>query len=84
MMIDNMFENQPDLPKETYLELSKFYIDKGVDVSRGIIMEKINTLHLSKTAKPHYEKAAQEVIDYYLKDYRTLKRKLERELKDQS
>jgi len=84
MMIDNMFENQPDLPKETYLELSKFYIDKGVDVSRGIIMEKINTLHLSKTAKPHYEKAAQEVIDYYLKDYRTLKRKLERELKDQA
>lgn len=84
MLIDNMFENQPDLPKETCLECSKFYIDKGVDVSRGIIMEKINTLRLSKTAKPHYEKAAQEVIDYYLKDYRTLKRKLERELKDQA
>ncbi len=84
MMIDNMFENQPDLPKETYLECSKFYIDKGVDVSRGIIKEKINTLNLSKTAKPHYEKAAQEVIDYYMKDYRTLKRKLERELKNQA
>ena len=35
---------------------------------------------LSKTVKPHYEKAAQEVIDYYLKDYRKLKKKLEKEL----
>ncbi len=81
MLIDNMFENQPNLPKEVHLETSKFYIDKGISVSQGIIKEKINTMGLSKTAKPHYEKAAQEVIDYYLKDYRKLKKKLEKELK---
>ena len=81
MMIDNMFENQPNLPKEVHLETSKFYIDKGISVSQGIIKEKINTMGLSKTVKPHYEKAAQEVIDYYLKDYRKLKKKLEKELK---
>lgn len=80
MMIDNMFENQPNLPKEVYLETSKFYIDKGISVSQGIIKEKINTMGLSKTVKPHYEKAAQEVVDYYLKDYRKLKKKLEKEL----
>ena len=80
MMIDNMFENQPNLPKEVHLETSKFYIDKGISVSQGIIKEKINTMGLSKTAKPCYEKAAQEVIDYYLKDYRKLKKKLEKEL----
>ena len=66
MMIDNMFENQPNLPKEVHLETSKFYIDKGISVSQGIIKEKINTMGLSKTVKPCYEKAAQEVIDYYL------------------
>lgn len=80
MMIDNMFESEPNFPKELYLEYSKFYIDKGISVSQGIIKEKINTMQLSKTAKPHYEKAAQEVIDYYLKDYRKLKKKLEKEL----
>ena len=80
MMIDNMFENQPNLPKEVHLETSKFYIDKGISVSQGIIKERINTMQLSKTAKLHYEKAAQEVIDYYLKDYRKLKKKLEKEL----
>ena len=80
MMIDNMFENQPNLPKEVHLETSKFYIDKGISVSQGIIKEKINTMGLSKTVKPYYEKAAQEVIDYYLKDYRKLKKKLEKEL----
>ncbi len=80
MMIDNMFENQPNLPKEVHLETSKFYIDKGISVSQGIIKEKINTMGLSKTVKPHYEKAAQEVIDYYLRDYRKLKKKLEKEL----
>ncbi len=80
MMIDNIFENQPNLPKEVHLETSKFYIDKGISVSQGIIKEKINTMGLSKTVKPHYEKAAQEVIDYYLRDYRKLKKKLEKEL----
>lgn len=79
MMIDNMFENQPDLPKEEQLKWSKFYIDKGVGVSQGIIKEKFGSMHLSKSAKPHYEKAAQEVIDYYLKDYRKLKKQLEKE-----
>ena len=83
-LIDNMFENQPNLYTETYLEYSEFYIEKGVSISRGIIKEKIDTLHLTKTAKPHYEKAAQEVIDYYLKDYKQLKRRLERELQDQA
>ena len=81
MMIDNMFEYQPNLPTEEYLESSQFYIDKGISISRGIVKEKINTMYLSKTAKPFYEKAAQEVIDYYLKDYRKLKKKLEKELK---
>ncbi len=80
MMIDNIFENQPNLPKEVHLETSKFYIDKGISVSQGIIKEKINTMGLSKTVKPCYEKAAQEVIDYYLRDYRKLKKKLEKEL----
>lgn len=80
MMIDNMFESQPNLSTEFYLETSKFYIDKGINISRGIIKEKINTMGLSKAAKPYYEKAAQEVIDYYLKDYRKLKKKLEKEL----
>ena len=80
MMIDNMFEYQPNLPTEEYLESSQFYIDKGISVSQGIIKEKINTMGLSKTVKPHYEKAAQEVIDYYLRDYRKLKKKLEKEL----
>lgn len=75
-----MFENQPDLPKELYLEYSKFYIDKGIHISRGIIKEKIDSMHLSKTSKPHYEKAAQEIIDYYLKDYRKIEKQLEREL----
>ena len=84
MLIDNMFENQPDLPKESHLEYSQFYIDKGIDVSRGIIKEKINTMHLSETAKPQYEKVAQEVVDYYLKDYRQIKRRLEREIKEQT
>lgn len=80
MMIDNMLENQPDLPKESYLEYSKFYIDKCTNISQGIVKEKIDTMHLSRTAKPHYEKAAQEVINYYLNDYRKLKKKLEKEL----
>ena len=79
MMIDNMFENQPDLPKEMYLEYSKFYIDKGVDISRGIIKEKLNTMHLSKASRPAFEKVGQEVINYYLRDYRKLKKKLEAE-----
>ena len=83
-LIDNMFENQPDLPKELHLEYSEFYIEKGVSASQNIIKERINILHLSSTAKPHYEKAAQEVIDYYLKDYRQLKQQLEQELKEQN
>ena len=80
MMIDNMFTNQPDLTNDFYLEWAEFYINKGLEVSRGIIKEKINVLHLSKTAKPHYEKAAQEVTNYYLKDYKKLKKRLEKEL----
>ena len=63
------------------METMEIYINKAIDISQGIIKEKINTMGLSKTAKPHYEKAAQEVIDYYLKDYRKLKKKLEKELK---
>ena len=63
------------------METMEIYINKAIDISQGIIKEKINTMGLSKTVKPHYEKAAQEVIDYYLKDYRKLKKKLEKELK---
>jgi hypothetical protein len=37
-------------------------------------------MHLSETVKPHYEQAAQEVVDYYLRDYEELKRKLEEDL----
>ena len=64
---------------ETRLSIVVSSIDRGLSISQGIIKEKMNQLHLSKTAKPHYEKAAQEVIDYYLKDYRKLKKHLERE-----
>ena len=60
------------------LEIMQLYSDKALATSRGIIREKINMLHLSTIAKQHYEKAAQEVIDYYLKDYRKLKKELEK------
>lgn len=61
------------------LETVELYMDKALVTSRGIIKERICTMHLSETAKPHYEKAAQEIIDYYLKDYRKLKKQLEKE-----
>ena len=48
-------------------------------ISRGIVKERIRTMCLSETAKPKYEKVAQEVINYYLKDYYALKAQLERE-----
>jgi tRNA A-37 threonylcarbamoyl transferase component Bud32 len=60
------------------LEIMQLYMDKALATGRGIIKEKTNTLHLSSTAKPHYDKAAQEVIDYYLRDYRKLKKQLEK------
>lgn len=60
------------------LEVLQLYSDRALATSRGIIKEKINTLHLSATAKPQYEKAAQEVIDYYLGVYRKLKKQLEK------
>ena len=66
------------------LETVELYMDKALGTSRGIIKEKINTMQLSKTAKPHYEKVAQEVVDYYLKDYRQIQRRLEHELKAQT
>lgn len=50
-------------------------------ISRGIVKERIKAMCLSETAKPQYEKVAQEVINYYLKDYYALKAQLERERK---
>jgi serine/threonine protein kinase len=56
------------------------FLDKVLTASQSIIKEKLNTMHLSETVKPHYEQAAQEVVDYYLRDYRELKKQLEREM----
>lgn len=67
-----------DYSIEDRLEVLEIYKDEALATSRGIIKEKINTLHLSATAKPHYEKAAQEIIDYYLRDYRKLKKQLDK------
>lgn len=53
--------------------------DKLLAICRGIVKEKTKVLHLSATAKPQYEKVAQEVIDYYLQDYWKLKKQLENE-----
>jgi hypothetical protein len=79
--IDGMLEVYSDAKGYTAqdrLEIMQLYMDKALATGRGIIKEKINTLHLSSTAKPHYDKAAQEVIDYYLRDYRKLKKQLEK------
>lgn len=62
------------------METMEIYINKAIDISQGIIKEKINTMHLSKTVQPYFEKVAKEVIDYYLRDYRKLKKELEKEL----
>ena len=78
-MIDNMFKQAPDMDDKFYLETATYYIDQGLSVSRGIVKERINTLQPSKSTRPYYEKAAQSVIDYYLRDYRKLKKKLEGE-----
>ena len=67
-----------DYSIEDRLDVLEIYKDEALATSRGIIKEKINTLHLSATAKPHYEKAAQEIIDYYLRDYRKLKKQLDK------
>ena len=75
-LIDNMFKQEPNLTNEFYLETSKYYIDQGVSISRKIIKERLNTMHLSKASRPAFEKAGQEVIDYYLRDYRKLKKRL--------
>lgn len=75
-LIDNMFKQEPNLTNEFYLETSKFYIDQGVSISRKTIKERLNTMHLSKASRPAFEKAGQEVIDYYLRDYRKLKKRL--------
>ena len=62
------------------METMEIYINKAIDISQGIIKEKINTMHLSKTVQPYFEKVAKEVIDYYLRDYRKLKKELEKEM----
>lgn len=67
-----------DYSTQDRLEVLEVYKDEALATSRGIIKEKINTLHLSATVKPHYEKAAQEIIDYYLRDYRKLKKQLDK------
>ena len=48
-------------------------IDEVTNISQNLIKERIRIMHLSETAKPQYEKAAQEVIDYYLQDFEKLK-----------
>lgn len=60
------------------LKTIALYKDKALATSRGIIKEKIKMLHLSSSAMPHYEKAAQEVIDYYLRDYKKLEKQLDK------
>ena len=65
---------------EIRLETMELYIGKALATSQGVIKEKINTMHLSKHSKPVFEKAAREVLDYYLKDYKRLKKKVEKEL----
>ena len=76
--INDYYSPSKGFSTEQRLEITETYINKALDISRGIIKEKISTMHLSETAKPHYEKAAQEVIDYYLKDYMKLKKHLEK------
>ena len=56
------------------------FLNKVLTASQSIIKEKLNTMHLSEAVKPHYEQAAHEVVDYYLRDYEELKRKLEEDL----
>ena len=73
------FSKEAGYAVQTRLETLALYCDHAVTVGQGIIDEKINTLHLSKTTRPHYEKAAQEVINYYLKPYNKLKKELESE-----
>ena len=79
--IDNLLKVYSDAKGYTAqdrMEIMQLYIDRTLATSRDIIKEKINTLHLSATAKPHYEKAAQEIIDYYMGDYRKLKEQLKK------
>ena len=64
----------------TRVVVMETFLNKVLAATHSIIKQKINTMHLSKAVKSHYEKAAQEVIDYYLKDYRKLKQELEKEL----
>ena len=77
----NVYSESRGYPVEDRLEVIELYMGKALVTSRGLIKERINTLHLSETATPHYDKAAQEVIDYYMKDYKKLKRALEAEAK---
>jgi len=77
MMIDNMFENQPNWSNDLYLESAEFYMDKAITISQGVIKEKINTLTPSGSSRRHYEEAATSVIDHYMKDYRNLRKRLE-------
>jgi serine/threonine protein kinase len=77
--INDYYAASKGFSTEQRLEIMEFYINKALDISQGVIKEKINTLHLSETARPQYEKAAQEVVDYYLQDYEKLKEEVEKE-----
>ena len=78
--INDYYSPSKGFSTEQRLEIAETYFNKALDISQGIIKEKMSTMHLPETAKPHYEQAAQEVINYYLKDYRKLKKQLEQEL----
>ena len=60
------------------------FAEKVLSISQGVIKEKLDTMHLSETSRPHFEKAAQEVVDYYLEDYWELRQELEAEEKNES
>lgn len=62
------------------LETVEFFMGNALSTSKDIIKEKLDTMHLSNSSKPAYEKASREVIDYYQKEYRKIKRQLEKEL----
>lgn len=76
----NQFTKEKGYTTEQRLEaLQTNIIDEVTNISQNLIKERIRIMHLSETVKPHYEKAAQEVVDYYLQDYEKLKEALEKE-----
>ena len=63
----------------TRILVMEVFAEKVLSISQGVIKEKIDTMHLSEASRPHFEQAAQEVIDYYMEDFEEIKRGLEEE-----